>query len=1018
MPGGIRELTNPADFPRITAFSSDIIMPAINGSGQPVGVPTTVFASVTDVTDVEAAMAALTVSIHGDMDALTTLLSGQMTSLSATLNARMTTVEGLAASGVLWHTPLDTAAVSNGTLATAFANGQVVGGITLTTGMRIGLFGQTTASQNGAYTVNASGAPTRATDSDSSAELVSAGYLVMGGTNAGQWVQNVPGPITVGTTALNFIRIGAAVAANLTVLPGSIQIFDNLATSNVPRGILPNSVANGGSLSAITAGSGGTNGTFALSWTGGNFQINPTGTFTVINNAVSAVNITGPGRYVGAAATAPTAVFSASAGLTGASVSLTPQFLLPEGGDYFALSVDGTSYDHYKNVAGVATLDATIPSFAVTSSVTTLGKVLPYVKIPTDLFADFVNSRYLSSGKAALTSADFVTLNAATFTRAGNAGYWNSSGYFVAAAANAPRVSIDPVRGKTFLFEGAATNIIANSHDIASSSWAFSASADVTRTSNTGVGIDGATTGGRIREVATTATHQWWYYNGLSTLVSGTVYTYQFIWRPEGRTKLRFGFSPTNFGMGSDVTFDTATMIIGGTSSAGWTLEAFPNGAYRVWKSFTAATNNVFSVLMNMMDSTGATTYLGDISLGMTLLGAQLEVGSKPTSYIANASNSVGASRSADALTLNIPASVSKLSFILGSNATQVVTVTPGGTYALSGLTENHIKTIIGADVSTTGSPVTTVAGRIGDVVLSQSDITGLKTTDSPTFNQATFNGPTLNGNATGSFPYRISVGTGQTYVWARSSLTALTGRYIIIGGGNIVNTVSPASQNNAVVIGTDAGGSATTVQTSVIIGDTAGGGSSISGCVCVGNEGGNNSGGTMSGCNIIGNVTCKGGGTYSRTDVYGQAAMTYNNATDVVAIGNASAQGVTAQTRTLTQSVFIGSQTGKTLAGAGTSTNIVLIGYNVQTPTATTSNYFSIADFFKGDLSTGAYTMQLQNGSAAVLSVGSVASTKAVPTTSSDTGTLGEVRTDDNYIYRCTATNTWKRTPVAFVTF
>jgi len=53
------------------------------------------------------------------------------------------------------------------TLSTDFANGEVVDGITLATGDRILIKDQADAAENGIYTVNASGAPTRAEDFDS-----------------------------------------------------------------------------------------------------------------------------------------------------------------------------------------------------------------------------------------------------------------------------------------------------------------------------------------------------------------------------------------------------------------------------------------------------------------------------------------------------------------------------------------------------------------------------------------------------------------------------------------------------------------------------------------------------------------------------------------------------------------------------------------------------------------------------------------------------------------------------------
>lgn len=79
---------------------------------------------------------------------------------------------------------------TNGTLATAYENGDSAGGVTLATGDRILLGGQTTATENGIYTVNASGAPTRAADADASGEI-SKGTIVYveAGTNSGQlWV--------------------------------------------------------------------------------------------------------------------------------------------------------------------------------------------------------------------------------------------------------------------------------------------------------------------------------------------------------------------------------------------------------------------------------------------------------------------------------------------------------------------------------------------------------------------------------------------------------------------------------------------------------------------------------------------------------------------------------------------------------------------------------------------------------------------------------------------------------------
>lgn len=105
-------------------------------------------------------------------------------------------------------TRVRTIAIANGTLATAYAAGQVVNGVTLATDDRIALIGQTAPAENGLYTVNATGAPTRAVDFDLAADMKRGlPFLVDEGTHAKSvWIHTTAGTITVGTTALTFIN--------------------------------------------------------------------------------------------------------------------------------------------------------------------------------------------------------------------------------------------------------------------------------------------------------------------------------------------------------------------------------------------------------------------------------------------------------------------------------------------------------------------------------------------------------------------------------------------------------------------------------------------------------------------------------------------------------------------------------------------------------------------------------------------------------------------------------------------
>ena len=101
----------------------------------------------------------------------------------------------------------------NGTLSTAFANGQSIDGVTLQTGDRILLKNQTTASQNGIYNVNASGAPSRATDMGTGSNAAGAFVFVEQGTvNAenGFTCTSDTGSAVVGTNNLTFAQFSGA----------------------------------------------------------------------------------------------------------------------------------------------------------------------------------------------------------------------------------------------------------------------------------------------------------------------------------------------------------------------------------------------------------------------------------------------------------------------------------------------------------------------------------------------------------------------------------------------------------------------------------------------------------------------------------------------------------------------------------------------------------------------------------------------------------------------------------------
>lgn len=139
------------------------------------------------------------------------------------------------AAGLKWKAPVRVATTANGTLASAFENGDTVDGVALVTGDRILLKNQSSATENGIYTVNASGAPTRATDADSGAELVQAAVFVMEGTaNADRAFVCTNNSITLGATSITFVTFTSALGAllasnNLSDLGSALTARSNLS---------------------------------------------------------------------------------------------------------------------------------------------------------------------------------------------------------------------------------------------------------------------------------------------------------------------------------------------------------------------------------------------------------------------------------------------------------------------------------------------------------------------------------------------------------------------------------------------------------------------------------------------------------------------------------------------------------------------------------------------------------------------------------------------------------------------
>jgi hypothetical protein len=120
-------------------------------------------------------------------------------------------------------------------LASEFENGDTIDGVVLATGDRILIKDQADQTTNGIYTVNASGAPTRATDYDSSAEVGAGTFtnITAGTANSNkQFVQITANP-TLGVSNLVFTQLSAppTYTASLGVQLVSQDFRSNLSAS-------------------------------------------------------------------------------------------------------------------------------------------------------------------------------------------------------------------------------------------------------------------------------------------------------------------------------------------------------------------------------------------------------------------------------------------------------------------------------------------------------------------------------------------------------------------------------------------------------------------------------------------------------------------------------------------------------------------------------------------------------------------------------------------------------------------
>lgn len=189
------------------------------------------------------------------------LQSQRITSLgdpSASTDAATKNYVDNVAAGLAWKQSVRCATTATGTLATAYANGQTVDGITLVTGDRILIKNQSSGQENGIYLVAASGAPARSSDANTQAKLSQATVFVAQGTvNADKSYTQTVDTITVDTTPLVWVQVGGGnlyVAGNGLTGTGTFSVLANGSSIDVSGSGVKIADAAGGNGLTVASG--------------------------------------------------------------------------------------------------------------------------------------------------------------------------------------------------------------------------------------------------------------------------------------------------------------------------------------------------------------------------------------------------------------------------------------------------------------------------------------------------------------------------------------------------------------------------------------------------------------------------------------------------------------------------------------------------------------------------------------------------------------------------------------------
>ena len=225
-----------------------------------------------------------------------------------------------------------------------------------------------------------------------------------------------------------------------------------------------------------------------------------------------------------------------------------------------------------------------------------------------------------------------------TFARSTTGMYYNASGLLASAAVNTPRFTYNPstLAAQGLLVEPQTSNLFLYSTDFSNAAWVCIA----TRTYNAAVAPDGTTTATRFSQPGGgqgAHTYQAFSSHTAGDTLNNSIYVKQ-------------GSPPAGFlqvvweagGAGVSGYFNLSTGAwgtVGGGLAGTPTVEALPNGWYRISAARVYSTTSGCNMLIRPADADN-NNYASD-AISFYMWGPQLRVGAEPTSYIPTTSTAV-----------------------------------------------------------------------------------------------------------------------------------------------------------------------------------------------------------------------------------------------------------------------------------------------------------------------------------------------------------------------------------------